>query len=1301
MTSGGGAPRRGRVQRLLIASVLASTLGVLWLVPAAARAGVGYVPSFSFAEEFSGPVGVAVDDSANPADTSKGDAYVVDQGHEALRKFSVSGTTATQEWKVELPGSTPNQAMVDDFAGSPDEGDVFVAGYGNGTIYRVNPAGTEVTEVLTGLANPTGVAVDSAGDFFVCSNSEGTVLEYNASWEPLDAAGMVVMPGENIVMEGLNGPQTLAVSATGEDIYAATGAGTIEATLVGSAYITSGTLDGASSNGVTVAPAGDVFVDQGGEVAIYEPSGTRVGRFGSGVLSGGAYGVGVSASAAFVADNGANDVDVFAAGATPETPETLPASTVTDASAVLNGNLKLAAGESTVKYLFEYNTGSSCSGGTSTPVKEGDGVVSEAIAGLSLGTEYTFCLLAVNGFGETVGGPETFTTVAVGDEDSPSVTAGEASVSALVATGGETTSYKVQYGTANVEEFASTEVSVPGASAPIPVEQRLAGLKAATTYRFRFLVSNGHGHAIGEERSFTTHPAPGSEPAQNCTNEARRIEQSSTYLPDCRAYELVSPAEKGSGEPAVKYEGVGAHAAADGERMAWFAQSDQNVPGSATLGLIYLSTRGADGWSSEDTIPPQSVENGLLCPEYVGIDAWSANLETGVLADGLSQAGGSKPGFSEEEYECGHDEPRLVAGEREGFQNLFVRDNENFLRDGEAGVNPYQLVNVTPSAVPPPEPNGTAQYHSAFFLAGSADLSHVVFEDELPLTEESEHLTKLGEPEQEEFEAACKEVPKGRACWEGHDDLYEWTASGVHLVTLLPDGAPVEGSLAGATKNAHLFGEPYNVADYLHAVSEAGSRVFFQAGGNLYLRENAEREQSALTPAGTLVNGEQCTEREKACTIQVDASQASGPGGGGEFMEASATGSRVFFTDENRLTSDSTAQAGKPDLYEYDLEKPVGERLSDLTADSAEPADVLGVSGAGEDGSRVYFVARGVLSAEPDRSLPQGRQTPVAGEPNLYAYEPSPAAAGAYRTMFIATLAGGDSCDWIEIGCGPSVAGLTARVSASGAFLGFTSAARLTSYDNTDANTHNPDDEIYLYDAATETLGCASCDPGGAAPTGGAAIGPPVTSYNSSWPTDAYPQRYVSDNGQVFFDSAEALLPAATNAESNVYEYEGGGLHLISSGTSDEASYFLDASVSGSDVFFETAQQLLGETRDAAYAIYDARVDGGFPEPAAPVAQCASNEGCTGAGGPESDQSALSTPASASLLGAGNLTPAPVVAKPKGARAPDRAQKLAKALKACRKDEKKTKRKRCEASARRKYGTKRAEKSAKTKRGGK
>jgi hypothetical protein len=812
----------------------------------------------------------------------------------------------------------------------------------------------------------------------------------------------------------------------------------------------------------------------------------------------------------------------------------------------------------------------------------------------------------------------------------------------------------------------------------------------------------------------------------SCANEARRTEQSSTQLPNCRAYEQVTPVAKDSGEPKAVEVGLherppfepiaGARAAVDGERMAWVSEyALPGLVGPSTTGVDYLSTRGSEGWSSEATVPPQSPQNGLLCPLLDGIVGWSSDLTDGILHDVLNGGDTQEQGrgeFQGQGFGCGHPEPALkeVDGteikEPQGFQNLFVRDSE---------TRSYRLVNVTPNTAPKPTPRKGVEFQHYFppnFLAGSAELNHVVFEDELPLAEEAEHLTEQGRA-LTELEEACKEEPKSRACWEGHDDLYVWSEvqqPAVRLVTLRPDGKPVEGALAGSTRNAQTEEPanrfvPSNIAGYRHAVSADGSRIFFEAEGNLYVRENGGQPQSALASGSTAVNGQQCAEPEKACTVELDASQGGSGTGGGKWLASSVDGARAFFIDESELTSTSTATAGKPDLYEYDSEAEEGRHLTDLTVDTAEPADVLGVSGASDDGSDVYFVADGVLPGSGENSQ---KATAQPGQPNLYVSR-----EGA--TAFIATLSGEDLCDWTSnTGCNlaepniPGSTGLTARVSGNGQYLAFNSVSRLTGYDDvgpvcaplfesggfTGKYVSGSCEEIFLYEAGGSHLACVSCNPEpNVAPSAqGAAIDWPARPNTDAEITDDYPQRNVSETGQVFFETSEPLLPQQdTNGLRDVYEYERGALHLISSGTSSAPSYFLDATPSGSDVFFTTAQKLLPRDTESTYNIYDARVDGGFLEPPSPAPPCESE--CRGSAG---TSPVFSAPSSTTFTGSDNIPKAKTSTKPKPRTAKQKREaKLRRELRGCTKryPHNEHKRAQCERLARRSFSQKRAKAS--------
>jgi hypothetical protein len=208
---------------------------------------------------------------------------------------------------------------------------------------------------------------------------------------------------------------------------------------------------------------------------------------------------------------------------------------------------------------------------------------------------------------------------------------------------------------------------------------------------------------------------------------------------------------------------------------------------------------------------------------------------------------------------------------------------------------------------------------------------------------------------------------------------------------------------------------------------------------------------------------------------------------------------------------------------------------------------------------------------------------------------------------------------------------------------------------------------VYLYDAVTGKLVCASCNPSGARPAGPAELGghEEDATIDSLFPSVFYlPHNLSEDGGRLFFQSLDALVPHDSNGKLDVYEWEqpasgaeaakaesscaqaGGCVFPVSDVAGDFKSHFMDASPSGSDVFIATADQLVPSDTDTRVDVYDVRVGGGFPVSAAPEV-CDNGDSCKS---PVSAQPGVfGAPASATFSGPGNAAPAVVPPPPKKA----------------------------------------------------
>jgi hypothetical protein len=942
-----------------------------------------------------------------------------------------------------------------------------------------------------------------------------------------------------------------------------------------------------------------------------------------------------------IAENAAHEkaegtIEHFTTPIHPETPEKLSANPIAATEATLHGALNPKAAGNPGSYEFLYKASATqCEGGASSggsALGDSEEAVKAEITGLIPNTEYTFCLRAHNEAGEesAVSSPVTFTTPPLApeivSESSSGVSATEARLEAEINPGNSETAYHFEYGPA----AGSYDVSVPVPDADIhagltgvSVSEVATGLAPSTTYHYRVVAANAlPGVVDGPDQTFTTLASVGTGSPPNCSNEQLRTEQPfGLLLPDCRAYEQVSPVDRNGYDIFLPGPGGEAEdlvrASVSGEAITYVSFGSFADPAGARFLSRYVSRRGAGGWSTQNITPPYSSERSSLESPYETL-VFTPDLSMGVVRN---------------------EDP--LTSEAPGGENLYLADIAN---------GSYQWVG---QGVSEPEVQGA-----------STDLSHIVFS-------QSRH---------------------GGA-------LLDWVGGQLSKVDVANDGSTISADPGGVGD----YGVSIMKQDRWHAVSADGLRVFFTdtEGGTadylqLYVRENPEQPQSELNAE------EKCTEPSDACTVEVSASQktnGSGPGGTDphgpqltEYLGASVDGSKVFFDSRAELTNN--ANTGSADnaanLYEYDLKSGV---LTDLTLDAGEPegAAVLGMVTAAQDGSYVYYVADGVLAAgaAPGNCAAHPNESPPGATCNLYVQHYD----GTEWTppVFIATLAGGDSEDWLKGGqiAGEGIGGPannTARITPDGAHLAFLSEKSPPGYDNTDVNTGKADQEVFSYDAtqpvSPDNPICVSCNPSGARP-----VGPSRLSEieNAASPFYYTPRNFSEDGSRLFFDSRDALVPHASNGRQNVYEYEGGHVYLISDGAGSYDSSFLDASPSGDDVFIATADRLVPQDQDSQVDVYDARVGGGFPVSVSPPA-CDNGDSCKGPVSPQ--PSVFGPPASATFSGAGNLAPV-VAVKPVAKAKPKpetRAQKLKKALKACKKLKKKTKRLACERQANKNYG---------------
>ncbi len=677
----------------------------------------------------------------------------------------------------------------------------------------------------------------------------------------------------------------------------------------------------------------------------------------------------------------------------------------------------------------------------------------------------------------------------------------------------------------------------------------------------------------------------------SCPNAAFRMGPSAS-LPDCRAYELVTPAFKDGGLPNVNPFGSPGFTPLDGSNLIFASFGGFGNPGGnvGTEGSRYTAGRTAAGWASTPIEPPEALfynVGGLATPFTDASSDFNTSLFEEVPASSVKPI-----------------DKRFYLSQPDG----------SLVEVGPA---------ASPSAVaaePPNENRGV----NVLYKGASSDLSHVLF-----VLEDNGHTVAFWPGDGTLREAGTL------------SSLYEYIGTGNSAPILV--GVDNTGQQITQCGTALGGGNPFSGSAY-NAISTDGSTVFFTAaaggctsegvtGSGPPVAEVFARIDQSRTVAISEPSSADCS----ACNT---ASLAEAL-----FEGASRDGSKAFFLTSQALLGTDTTQ----NLYSFDSGAPAGQRVTRVSAGDPVAANVQGVVRVSEDGSHVYFVAQGVLTTTPNG---QG-QSAQAGNDNLYVHEPDPAHPGQSMTVFVAALSGSDSNDWEtrddarQVEATPdgrfllfaSTNDLTPDASGAG--------QQLYRYDSLTGelvrvtvgeggfnnNGNGTSSRIFVRNwsalSPVATPGVSMSDDGA------------YVFFQST--SGLTPQ--ALNNVCLREEEGECIARA-----QNVYEYHEGHVYLISDGqdrhlaVGESPVVFIGASASGSDVFFTTADALVPQDGDGQVDVYDARIDGGFPPPQS-APGCA-GEACQPLAVAPSEQ----TPGSSVFSGPGNPTPSHAKPKPKPKR---------------------------------------------------
>jgi hypothetical protein len=407
------------------------------------------------------------------------------------------------------------------------------------------------------------------------------------------------------------------------------------------------------------------------------------------------------------------------------------------------------------------------------------------------------------------------------------VTEDEAVLTAGVNPQAQETAYIFEYTTMKSFEsqgFAGAAVAGEGVldavNDEIAVSAPATGLEPGTAYRFRVRAHSDGGDGE-DEGSFSTYSSPQS--FAPCPNDPVRTGLSAE-LPDCRAYELVTPSNTNGHSPlGLSHLGVNfpsRESSPAGDKVSFQIQGGP-IPGfegaGSLLGDPYLSTRTQAGWQTASAGPDGSeataVEPGSPSPDQ-GYSFWrTASL------DGPASLNGKPTAYLR--YPDGHSEVLGVGsvGTDQFAIGLLISENGGHVVFASKSENGREAQQLEPDA----PPSGTEAIYD--LTSGGLEVVSLLPGDETPAPGENA-----------EFVGGSLD---GRG-------IAFVIASGAHQGTLY---------LRRDNSQTHLVEEGMKISENgtgaeFAGVSDGGGRVFLMKQGDLWAFDAATEAKLPFSSSG-------------------------------------------------------------------------------------------------------------------------------------------------------------------------------------------------------------------------------------------------------------------------------------------------------------------------------------------------------------------------------------------------------------------------------------------------------------------